>query len=105
MASRAGSLLASAEGQCAELLSAKGGPDHRNAGIRLFRVVATVRRLGAEHDVEKRPRIEGNLPSALATGLAAISRRRDRRQLHLLLEHWLERQSESPLHLFPFAHF
>lgn len=91
--------------QCAELLFAKGGPDHRNAGIRLFRVVGTERRLGAEHDAEERPRIEGNLPSVLATGFAAIPRRRDRRQLHLLLEHLSETQSDFLPQSFPFAHF
>lgn len=50
----------------AELLFAQSGPDHPNAGVRLFRVVGTERRLGAAHNVEERPRIEGNLPSVLA---------------------------------------
>ncbi|MFN6353183.1 MAG: ATP-binding protein [Cyanobacteriota bacterium] len=47
--------------QAAELLFAREGPDHPNAGVRVFRVVGTERRLGAEHNVEERPRIEGNL--------------------------------------------
>jgi ATP-dependent DNA helicase RecG len=48
--------------QATELLFARLGPDHPNAGVRLFRVVGTERRTGAEHNVEERPRIEGNLP-------------------------------------------
>jgi ATP-dependent DNA helicase RecG len=48
--------------QAAELLFARLGPDHPNAGVRVFRVVGTERRLGATHNVEERPRIEGNLP-------------------------------------------
>jgi ATP-dependent DNA helicase RecG len=56
----------------AELLFAKDGPDHPNAGLRLFRVVGTERRLGAEHNVEERPRFEGNLPSVLPAAFAAI---------------------------------
>ncbi|MFO0760171.1 MAG: ATP-binding protein [Byssovorax sp.] len=56
----------------AELLFAKDGPDHPNAGIRLFRVVGTERRLGAEHNVEERPRFEGNVPAMLRDAFAAI---------------------------------
>ena len=56
----------------AELLFAKDGPDHPNAGLRLFRVVGIERRLGAEHNVEERPRLEGNLPSVLGEVFAVI---------------------------------
>ena len=51
--------------QGAELLFAKNGPDHPNAGFRLFRVVGTERKVGAEYNVEERPRFEGNLPTVL----------------------------------------
>jgi ATP-dependent DNA helicase RecG len=51
--------------RAAELVFATYGPDHPNAGVRIFRVVGTERRLGPEHNVEERPRIEGNLPSVL----------------------------------------
>lgn len=55
----------------AELLFAKLGPDHPNAGVRIFRVIGTERRTGPEHNVEERPRIEGNLPDVLeAAGVA-----------------------------------
>lgn len=60
LADRRGSRLALR--QAAELLFAQQGPEHPNAGVRVFRVVGTERRLGAEHNVEERPRIEGNLP-------------------------------------------
>lgn len=40
-------------------------PDHPNAGIRVFRVIGITRRFGVEHNVEERPRIEGNLPTVL----------------------------------------
>jgi len=56
----------------AEILFANDGPDHPNAGLRLFRVVGKERRLGAEHNVEERPRIEGNLPAVLDAAFAAI---------------------------------
>ncbi|WP_437338403.1 ATP-binding protein [Sorangium sp. So ce394] len=56
----------------AELLFAIDGPDHPNAGVRIFRVVGTERRLGAEHNVEERPRIEGNLGQVLPAVFAAI---------------------------------
>lgn len=49
----------------AEFLFAKDGPDHPNAGVRIFRVIGTKRRYGAEHNVEERPRIEGHLPRVL----------------------------------------
>lgn len=56
----------------AELIFAKDGPDHPNAGLRLFRVVGTERKLGAEHNVEERPRFEGNLPAVLRDAFAAV---------------------------------
>ncbi|WP_437640202.1 ATP-binding protein [Sorangium sp. So ce854] len=56
----------------AELLFASDGPDHPNAGVRIFRVVGTERRLGAEHNVEERPRIEGNLGQVLPAVFAAV---------------------------------
>jgi ATP-dependent DNA helicase RecG len=58
--------------QAAELLFAKDGPDHPNAGLRLFRVVGTERKLGAEQNVEERPRFEGNLPTVLDACFSAI---------------------------------
>ena len=51
--------------RAAELLFARYEPDHPNAGIRVFRVIGTTRRFGVEHNVEERPRIEGNLPMVL----------------------------------------
>ena len=51
--------------RAAELLFAEYEPDHPNAGIRVFRVIGTRRRFGVEHNVEERPRIEGNLPTVL----------------------------------------
>jgi ATP-dependent DNA helicase RecG len=51
--------------RAAELLFARDGSDHPNAGVRVLRVVGTERRLGAEHNVEERPRIEGNLASVV----------------------------------------
>ncbi|WP_437593441.1 ATP-binding protein [Sorangium sp. So ce1000] len=56
----------------AELLFAIDGPDHPNAGVRIFRVVGTERRLGAEHNVEERPRVEGNLGQVLPAVFAAV---------------------------------
>lgn len=56
----------------AELLFAKDGPDHPNAGLRLFRVVGTERRVGVEHNVEERPRFEGNLPTVLAEAFSTV---------------------------------
>lgn len=58
--------------QAAELLFARLGPDHPNAGVRVFRVVGTERRLGATHNVEERPRIEGNLPEVWQEAVAVI---------------------------------
>ena len=51
--------------RAAELLFAEAGPDHPNAGVRVFRVIGTERRTGPEHNVEELPRIEGNLPAVL----------------------------------------
>jgi len=59
--------------KAAELLFASHGPEHPNAGIRLFRVVGSERKLGAQHNVEERPRIEGNLPHVLREMFAAGS--------------------------------
>lgn len=59
----------------AELVFAHGGPDHANAGVGLFRVVGTERKLGAEHNVEERPRIEGNLPRVIEESFATIGER------------------------------
>ena len=58
--------------RAAELIFAMRGPDHPNAGLRLFRVVGTERRLGPEHNVEERPRFEGNLPTVIDECFAAI---------------------------------
>jgi len=58
--------------QAAELLFAQQGPEHPNAGVRVFRVVGTERRLGAEHNVEERPRIEGNLPEVWQEALSVV---------------------------------
>lgn len=58
--------------QAAELLFARLGPDHPNAGVRVFRVVGTERRLGATHNVEERPRIEGNLPEVWQEAVSVI---------------------------------
>ena len=51
--------------RAAELLFAQHGADHPNAGLRVFRVIGTQRRFGVEHNVEERPRIEGNLSMVL----------------------------------------
>ena len=58
--------------QAAELLFARLGPDHPNAGVRVFRVVGTERRLGATHNVEERPRIEGTLPEVWQEAVSVI---------------------------------
>jgi len=56
----------------AVLLFAQHGPDHPNAGVRVFRVVGTERRTGAEHNVEERQRVEGNLPEVWETALREV---------------------------------
>ena len=58
--------------QAAEILFAADGPEHPNAGIRIFRVIGTERRYGPEHNVEERPRIEGNLPTVLQSAFETI---------------------------------
>jgi ATP-dependent DNA helicase RecG len=70
LADRRGSRLALR--QAAELLFAQQGPEHPNTGVRVFRVVGTERRLGAEHNVEERPRIEGNLPAVWQEALSVV---------------------------------
>ena len=57
----------------AELLFARNGPEHPNAGVRLFRVIGTERRSGVEYNVEERPRSEGNLTTVIAEVSDAIS--------------------------------
>lgn len=58
--------------RAAELLFAKHGPDHPNAGVRVFRVIGGERRFGVEHNVEERPRIEGNLARVLDEAFTVI---------------------------------
>ena len=57
----------------AELLFARNEPEHPNAGVRLFRVIGTERRTGAEYNVEERPRSEGNLTMVIAEVSNAIN--------------------------------
>lgn len=57
----------------AELLFATHGPDHPNAGVRVFRVIGSERRFGPEHNVEERPRIEGPLPRVIDEALTNIA--------------------------------
>lgn len=59
--------------RAAELLFARLGPDHPNAGVRVFRVIGTERRTGPEHNVEERPRIEGNLPAVIEDAFNTVS--------------------------------
>ena len=67
--------------KAAELLFSRLDPDHPNAGVRVFRVIGTERRFGAEHNVEERPRIESSLPRVLdeAHGVVAGLLRRPSR--------------------------
>lgn len=58
--------------RAAELLFARSGPDHPNAGVRVFRVIGSERRTGPEHNVEERPRIEGNLPAVIDEAAAVV---------------------------------
>ena len=51
--------------RAAELMFVRRGPDHPNAGIRIFRVIGKERRTGVHHNVEERPRIETHLPGVL----------------------------------------
>ena len=57
----------------ADLLFARNEPEHPNAGVRLFHVVGTERRTGAEYNVEERPRSGGNLTTVIAEVSDAIS--------------------------------
>jgi ATP-dependent DNA helicase RecG len=57
----------------AALLFESHGPDHPNAGIRIFRVIGTERRTGMDHNVEELPRIEGNLPTVIETATTTIA--------------------------------
>ena len=59
--------------KAAELLFARHHPDHPNAGVRVFRVIGTERRFGAEHNVEERPRIESSLPQVLAEAHGVVA--------------------------------
>ena len=58
--------------RAAELLFSRSGPDHPNAGVRILRVIGRRQRTGANHNVEERPRIETNLPSALAEARSQV---------------------------------
>jgi len=58
--------------RAAELLFARE-PDHPNAGVRIFRVVGTERRVGTSYNVEERPRVEGALPAVLDGVFSAIA--------------------------------
>lgn len=58
--------------RAAELLFSRQGPEHPNAGIRLFRVIGTERRYGPEHNVDEKPRLEGNLPTVLEATFDAV---------------------------------
>ena len=75
--------------QAAELLFAQRGPEHPNAGVRVFRVVGIERRLGAEHNVEERPRIEGNLPEVWQEALLNAIAHRDYSVQGTGIEVWL----------------
>lgn len=58
--------------RAAELLFRRGGADHANAGIRVFRVIGRERRTGAEYNVEEFPRIEDHLPGVLDKSLSVV---------------------------------
>jgi ATP-dependent DNA helicase RecG len=57
--------------------------------VRVFRVVGTERRLGAEHNVEERPRIEGNLPEVWQEALLNAIAHRDYSVQGTGIEVWL----------------
>ena len=59
-------------GRAAELLFAREEPDQPNAGVHVFRVIGSERRTGPEHNVEERPRIEGNLPAVIDEAAAVV---------------------------------
>lgn len=58
--------------RAAELVFATEGPQHPNAGLRIFRVIGTERKLGVAHNVEERPRVEGNLPTVVTEAFAIV---------------------------------
>ncbi|MDE0127260.1 MAG: putative DNA binding domain-containing protein [Bryobacterales bacterium] len=58
--------------RAAELLFSRLGPDHPNAGIRVFRVIGRERKTGAEYNVEELPRIESHLPGVLDESRAVV---------------------------------
>jgi ATP-dependent DNA helicase RecG len=60
--------------RAAELLFAREPHliDHPNAGVRVFRVIGTERKLGAQHNVEELPRFEGNLAGVLDAVMSKI---------------------------------
>ena len=58
--------------RAAELLFSHLGPDHPNAGIRIFRVIGSERKTGAEYNVEELPRIESHLPGVLDESRAVV---------------------------------
>jgi ATP-dependent DNA helicase RecG len=57
--------------RAAELLFARE-PDHPHAGVRIFRVIGTERRVGVDYNVEELPRAEGPLPRVLTDVFATI---------------------------------
>lgn len=70
LADRRGSGLALR--RAAELLFATDGSQHPNAGVRVFRVIGTERKVGFEHNVEEHSRIEGNLPVVVTEAFKAV---------------------------------
>ena len=61
--------------QAAELLFAGDMVEHPNAGVRVFLVVGSERKLGRDHNVEELPRIEGSLPRVIEQAHEAVSAR------------------------------
>lgn len=61
--------------QAAELLFARDVVEHPNAGVRVFLVVGTERKVGREHNVEELPRVEGALPRVIDRTYEAVSAR------------------------------
>ena len=49
-------------------------PEHPNAGVRVFRVVGTERRVGSEYNVEEVTRLEGPLPRVIEQGFSTIGK-------------------------------
>lgn len=58
--------------RAAELVFATDGPEHPNASVRVFRVIGAAVQGGTRHNVEERPRIEGNLSAVLRRTFAEI---------------------------------